>query len=297
MEQNQLALVRRFNRAITHRIGALDENYLSRGRSLGLSRLLWEIGLAGCEVDLLCARLGLEAGYFSRQLRRLLEDGLVIADPDGGDARQRKVRLTHKGLAERAILDSSSDELAASILTALTEQQRDRLVAAMADVERLIVLSQVQIEIIDPRHVDARYCLQSYFEELGQRFDAGFDPAQSISASDEEMTLPNGLLLVATLQGAAVGCGALKLHADTHIAEVKRMWVAPDVRGLGLGRRLLERLSAEAAARKMLILRLETNRSLLEAKHLYQRAGFVEVEPFNSEPYAHHWFQKDLRPE
>ncbi len=132
----------------------------------------------------------------------------------------------------------------------------------MADVERLILASQVRVEITDPRDIDARYCLRSYFEELGHRFDKGFDPAQSISASDEEMTLPNGLLLVANLLGAAVGCGALKLHIDTQIAEVKRMWVASDVRGLGLGRRLLERLSAEAASRGMLILRLETNRSL-----------------------------------
>jgi len=37
------------------------------------------------------------------------------------------------------------------------------------------------------------------------------------------------------------------------------------------------------------------NRSLSEAKHLYERAGFVEVELFNNEPYSHHWFQKDLR--
>jgi len=111
------------------------------------------------------------------------------------------------------------------------------------------------------------------------------------------MTLPNELLLIANLLGAPVGCGALKVHFDTQIAEVKRMWVASDVRGLGLGRRLLERLSAEAASRGMVILRLETNRSLSEAKHLYERAGFVEVEPFNSEPYAHHWFQKDLRHE
>jgi ribosomal protein S18 acetylase RimI-like enzyme len=71
--------------------------------------------------------------------------------------------------------------------------------------------------------------------------------------------------------------------------------VASDVRGLGLGRRLLQRLSAEAASRGMAILRLETNRSLSEAKHLYERAGFVEVAPFNNEQYAHHWFQKDLR--
>jgi GNAT superfamily N-acetyltransferase len=125
--------------------------------------------------------------------------------------------------------------------------------------------------------------------------DRSFDPAQSISASDEEMTLPNGLLLVANLQGSAVGCGALKLHIDTRIAEVKRMWVASDVRGLGLGRRLLERLAAEAASRGMVILRLETNRSLSEARHLYETAEFVEVEPFNDEPYAHHWFQKDFR--
>jgi GNAT superfamily N-acetyltransferase len=178
----------------------------------------------------------------------------------------------------------------------LMEALRDRLVTAMADIERLNLASRVRIEIVDPRDTDARSCLRSYFEELDHRFDAGFDPAQSISASDEEMTLPNGLLLVATLRGAAVGCGALKLHINTQIAEVKRMWVAPDVRGLGIGRRLLERLSTEAASRGMVILRLETNRSLTEAKHLYQSAGFVEVEPFNYEPYAHHWFQKDLRP-
>jgi len=297
MKRNQIDLVRRFNRTITQRIGVLDDAYLSRGRSLGLSRLLWEIGPAGCEVRLLRARLGLDSGYFSRQLRRLEADRLVITDPDDGDGRVRKVRLTRKGLAERAVLDSSSNELAASILTPLTEPQRDRLVTAMVVVERLILASQVQVEIIDPRDVDARYCLRSYVEELGQRFEAGFDPAQSISASDEEMTLPNGLLLVANLLGEAVGCGALKLHIDTQIAEVKRMWVAADVRGLGLGRGLLGRLSAEAASRGMLILRLETNRALVEAKRLYQRAGFVEVEPFNNEPYAHHWFQKDLRQE
>jgi GNAT superfamily N-acetyltransferase len=165
----------------------------------------------------------------------------------------------------------------------------------MTDVDRLVLASRVQVEISDPRHNDARYCLRSYFEELDHRFDTGFDPGQSISASDEEMTLPNGLLLVATLLGAPVGCGALKLHTDTQIAEVKRMWVASEVRGLGLGRRVLERLSAEAASRGMVILRLETNGALPEAKRLYERAGFVEVEAFNHERYAHHWFQKDLR--
>jgi GNAT superfamily N-acetyltransferase len=164
----------------------------------------------------------------------------------------------------------------------------------MTEVERLLLASQVRIETADPRDPDARYCLRSYFEELGRRFDSGFDPAQSISATDEEMTLPNGLLLVATRQDAPIGCGALKLHPDTRIAEVKRMWADPAVRGLGLGRRILERLAEEARAKGMQTLRLETNRSLTEAKQLYETAGFVEVEAFNREPYAHHWFQRDL---
>ena len=151
-----------------------------------------------------------------------------------------------------------------------------------------------RIEITDPRDPGARYCLESYFGELARRFDDGFDPALSISASDEEMTLPDGLFLVATIDGRAVACGGLKLHPGTGMAEVKRMWSAPEVRGLGLGRRILERLAGEAAARGVTVLRLETNHSLAEARHLYETAGFTEVKAFNHEPYAHHWFERSL---
>jgi DNA-binding MarR family transcriptional regulator len=153
MKQNQIDLVRRFNRAVTQRIGALDDAYLSRGRSLGLSRLLWEIEPAGSEVRRLRARLGLDSGYFSRQLRRLEADRLVTTDPDDGDGRVRKVRLTRKGLAERAVLDSSSNELAASILTPLTERQRERLVTAMADVERLCDPSELRVRRLTPHRL------------------------------------------------------------------------------------------------------------------------------------------------
>jgi len=108
--------------------------------------------------------------------------------------------------------------------------------------------------------------------------------------------LPDGLLLVAVLHGNPVGCGALKLHSDTRIAEIKRMWTCPELRGLGLGRRILGQLAEEAQARGMSTLRLETNRSLTEARRLYESSGFVEVQAFNDETYAHHWFQRDLEP-
>lgn len=285
--------VRRFNRTVTQRVGALDDAYLARGRPLGQCRVLWEIGEDGIELRALRSRLDLDSGYLSRLLRALEADGLVEVDAIGGDGRVRTARLTPAGRAERAELDRRSDALADSILAPLSGEQRQRLVAAMAEVERLLLASMVRIAVTDPAHPDARHCLRAYFAELGRRFDGGFDPAASISAADHELTPPAGLMLVATLHADPVGCGALKLHPDGH-AEVKRMWVASAVRRLGLGRRLLAELEAEAAARGVRTLRLETNRSLTEAIALYRDAGYREVPAFNDEPYAHHWFEKDL---
>jgi ribosomal protein S18 acetylase RimI-like enzyme len=205
----------------------------------------------------------------------------------------RRALLTDAGLAERAMLDQRSNELARSILEPLTDRQQDRLIAAMADVERLLTASMVEIAPYDPRHPYSRYCLQQYFTELAERFQAGFDPDRSISAADEELTPPAGLLLVATLHGEPIGCGALKFH-DGQPTELKRMWIAPQARGMGLGRRLLAELEDHAVAAGSQLIRLETNRTLREAIALYQSAGYREVAAFNDEPYADHWFEKVL---
>lgn len=135
--------------------------------------------------------------------------------------------------------------------------------------------------------------MAQYFAELGRRFEAGFDPAASISASARELTPPAGAFLIARLRGQSVGCGALKLQPDAP-AELKRMWVAPEARGLGLARRLLGELERYARVAGAEVLRLETNRALSEATALYRSSGYREVEAFNAEPYAHHWFEKHL---
>jgi ribosomal protein S18 acetylase RimI-like enzyme len=293
MHPDMVGQVRRFNRTVTQRIGALSDAYLSRDRPLGQARLLWEIGPEGSDVRLLRSRLDLDSGYLSRLLRSLENDGLIVVEQSGTDGRVRTARLTARGLAERVVLDRRSDDLAASILGPLSPRQRARLVTSMAEVERLLVASEVQISACDPRHPDARFCLRAYFRELANRFDGGFDVTRSISADDEELTLPAGLVLVATLHGEPVGCGALKFH-DNAPTEIKRMWVSPAVRGLGLGRRLLAALEARAAARGIPVVRLETNRALDEAVGLYRSAGYREVPAFNDEPYAHHWFEKTL---
>jgi DNA-binding MarR family transcriptional regulator/GNAT superfamily N-acetyltransferase len=285
--------VRSFNRSVTQRIGALNDAYLARGRPLGASRVLWEIGDDGADLRALRELLDLDSGYLSRLVRTLEGDGLVVVEPGATDRRVRTVRLTEAGRAERDLLDRRSDELASSLLASLSDAQRTRLVEAMGVVERLLTAGLVKVDVEDPASTAARFCIESYFAELDTRFDAGFDPTQSISADVEELTEPSGLLLVARLRGEPIGCGALKLHGRSP-AEIKRMWVAPSARGLGVGRRLLSELEARARDRGVRLVRLETNRTLKEAGGLYRSAGYAEVEAFNAEPYADHWFEKRL---
>jgi GNAT superfamily N-acetyltransferase len=189
-----------------------------------------------------------------------------------------------------------SDDAAAAVLAPLSVRQRARLLSAMAETEGLLTASAVEIAPCDPRDPAARHCLRAYFTELEQRFDGGFDPGRGISASESELTPPAGVLLVASLHAGPVGCGALKLQAGAPAA-IKRMWVSPVVRGLGLGRRILAGLEQAAATAGASMVRLETNGTLTEAIALYRDSGYREVPAFNDELYAHHWFEKDLSPQ
>ena len=285
--------VRRFNRVVTERVGAFSDRFLGRPRPLAEARLLWEIGLGGCEVRLLRSRLGLDSGYLSRLLRSLEAAGLVEVSPRPSDARVRVARLTRAGRRERAALDRRSDELAQSLLAPLSDEQQQRLVAAMRDVERLLVATSVQITAVDPEHPDAQYCLAEYVAELNRRSTRSFDPSVGATALPHEVRSPAGQFFVAYLHGEPIGCGAVKHHPDAP-AEIKRMWIARRARGLGLGRRLLETLEACAKAGGARVAHIETSAVLAEALSLYRSTGWVEVPPFNDEPFADHWLEKDL---
>ena len=293
MLSDEIQHVRRFNRTVTQRIGALSDNYLSRQRPLGASRLLWEIAADGSDARSLRTRLDLDSGYVSRLLRMLQNEGLVTLEPHADDQRMRLVRLTAAGHRERAEIDRRSDELAHSLLSPLDARSQQQLLDAMATVERLLTAGLVDVRIVEPSSEAAEFCVGSYFAELDQRFDNGFDLEISKSADVTEFVEPTGLLLVAHLHDEPVGCGALRFYG-TEGTDVKRMWVAKSARGLGVGRRILSELERHARQRGITSLRLETNRNLKEAIGLYQSAGYVEVDAFNSEPYAHHWFAKDL---
>jgi DNA-binding MarR family transcriptional regulator/GNAT superfamily N-acetyltransferase len=288
-----IAQIRRFNRVVTERIGALNAQYMGRERSLGEARVLWEIGPTGCAVARLRERLALDSGYLSRLLRALERAGLVEVVPDNRDRRSRIARLTAVGDDEWSTLDARSDRLAHSLLAPLSRSQRKRLVTAMGEVERLLTASAVQIVALDPEHEHARWCLDRYTEELNRRSGRTFDPAVGATARPDEMRPPNGQFFVARLYGDPIGCGAVKHHADAP-AEIKRMWISPGARGLGLGRRLLQTLERCAREAGAAVARIETNSDLVEALTLYRATGWREVAAFNDEPYADRWLEKAL---
>jgi DNA-binding MarR family transcriptional regulator/GNAT superfamily N-acetyltransferase len=293
MQDALVAEVRRFNRTVTAQIGALDDRFLGRGRPLGEARLLWEIGPDGCELRALRSRLDLDSGYLSRLLRRLEADGLATVGPNEADRRSRVLRLTPAGLAERRLLDRRSDEQARSLLEPLSEAQRQELVSAMRDVDRLLTAGSVEVRAVDPEHPDARRCVEAYLAELDRRAETPYDPTAGETAEPHELRPPAGLMLVAYLRAEAVGCGALKHHPDAP-SEIKRLWVADPVRGLGIGRRLLAALEARAREHGARTVRLDTNRSLTEAIAMYRSHGYAEIPRYNAEPFAHHWFEKTL---
>ncbi len=293
MRADQVVHVRRFNRLVTQRAGALNDEYLGRDRPLGHSRVLYEIGPQGADLRELRTRLSLDSGYLSRIVQSLVAAGLVTLQVAPEDERVRRAVLTPAGEAEYGEMDRRSDELAEAYLAPLSESQRTRLVTAMAEVHQLLRAAGTRIERVDPSSVSARWCLEQYFRELVERFEAGFDPANSIPAADDEMRPPLGAFLVATVDGESVACGAIRTTAPG-TGYIKRMWVSSSVRGLGIGRRMLAALEQAGADLGLTTIQLETNRALPEAIQLYRSAGYTEVPAFNDELYAHHWFEKHL---
>ena len=160
--------------------------------------------------------------------------------------------------------------------------------------DTVLPVGDVDIRVVDPAHDDARRCLRAYEAELDERFDTGYDFDSTLPLPADELRPPAGIFLVAYRGGDPVGCGGLKLHG-AEAAEVKRVWVDRRARGLGLARLLMAELEERARAAGAPAVQLDTNRTLTEAIAMYARLGYVEVAAYNDEPYAHHWFRKDLR--
>ena len=286
--------MRSFNRLVTQQVGALNDRYLGR-RPLGEARVLFEIGSDGATPRDVRARLGLDSGYLSRMIRSLERDGLVEKRPNPADRRTKRLCLTRAGRSELRELDRISDQLAASALTPLDDEQRARLLRAQAEVRHLLAISMVTVAPESPSSRRREMVLGPLLRRAGRALRGALRSGAHAARRQQGPDSTPGAFLLARFDGQPAGCGALKtLSPGT--GEIMRMWVDHAHRGLGIGARILGALEERAVVLGHHSVRLYTNRSLDEAKAMYCSNGYREVARYNDDPYADHWFEKRLGP-
>lgn len=150
----------------------------------------------------------------------------------------------------------------------------------------------IELEPIDSP--GAQLALDRYVAELNHRFPDGFDASRAAPPAKGDFTPPTGAFLVVRAEGQVLGCGALRTqHGGT--GEIRRMWIAPELRGRGAGRALLAALEDRARQLGCSRIRLDTAAELSEARALYDSSGYREIPAYNDNQYAKHWFEKPVR--
>jgi DNA-binding MarR family transcriptional regulator/ribosomal protein S18 acetylase RimI-like enzyme len=287
-----IARLRRFNRAVTKEVGALDSSYLGRGRPLGAARVLQLVRPEGSDIAMIRARLGLDSGLLSRLLRGLEDEGLVTLDTDAGDRRRRIARLTAAGQAEMAQYEALGLARAQQIFARAGSRQGD-VIAAMDLIATVMLQDQVEIRAADPDSPEALACLQAYYALLCARIEAVTPDLLTLPLSDSpNYRPPLGAFLLAWSDDLPIGCVSLR-PLGPGVAEVKRLWVDPQARGQGLGRRLMRAIESEARALGYRELKLDSNTALGEAIALYRGDGWRDIPKYSGFP-SNLWLGKRL---
>ncbi|WP_199183100.1 GNAT family N-acetyltransferase [Cryobacterium sp. Y29] len=173
------------------------------------------------------------------------------------------------------------------------------LVGATSNVERMMPVLPIVVSAAAPASAEAESVSLRYYDDIVSRYYGRPALQQEIVAaqagySSDDLVAPTGLLLLARQGRAVLGCAGMRIRPGD-IGEVTRVFVEPAARGQGVGRLLLQNLESESRALGLTALRLDTRTDLIEARSLYASVGFIEGEAHNTDPYANHWFRKELR--
>ncbi|PRX96054.1 bifunctional helix-turn-helix transcriptional regulator/GNAT family N-acetyltransferase [Allonocardiopsis opalescens] len=296
MSDESVAEVRAFNRFYTRVIGLLDQGLLGSPYSLTESRVLWELANPAdgspVEVGGLRAALGLDAGYLSRILVRLSSAGLIVRERSDGDGRRRTVQLTQKGRAVQKELDDRSSADVLGLLSALSDDERDRLLDAMSTVRRLLGdrRSAPVVVLRPPRPGDLGWVVSRnaalYAQEYG--WDASYEALVAKIVADYAAgpDPAREAVWIAEVGGARVGC-VFCVRDDDETARLRLLLVEPAARGLGIGGRLVDECIAFARAAGYRRMTLWTNDVLAAARRIYQRAGFTLTDQAPHRSFGH----------
>jgi GNAT superfamily N-acetyltransferase/DNA-binding HxlR family transcriptional regulator len=287
-----IARLRRFNRAVTREVGALDQSYLGRGRPLGAARVLQLITPQGTDIAEIRAKLALDSGLLSRLLRTLEAETLIQLASDPTDRRCRTAHLTPAGQTEMAAYEAIGYARAAETL-GRAGRQPQALIDAMDLIATTLLRDQTEIRDADPNDCAALACLQSYYDLLVEKIQ-GITPGMlTLPLADaQNYRPPHGAFLIAWSDDLPVGTVSLR-PLDATTAEVKRLWVDPSARGQGIARRLMHAIESRAKSLGYAHLKLDTNAALTEAITLYRTCGWSDIPAYTSDP-ATHWLGKTL---
>jgi DNA-binding MarR family transcriptional regulator/ribosomal protein S18 acetylase RimI-like enzyme len=280
--------LRRFNRLLTQRIGLVDERYLGTGLSFAHARLLYELAsLAPLASHHLRRLIALDAASMSRGLTALATSRYVRRTIDPSDARKRILDLTPRGRGVLEQLDQRSDARVGGLVAGLPPADGKRLSEMLDLARRLLMKSMVRIEARSARDADVRAAQAAYLGEIARRFGRPLDPWNQGTI--------HALVSLVVMEGRRpIGCGALR-ELSPGVGEIKRMWLHPDARGIGLGARLLGELEEAARRKGHREIRLDTNARLGEAMSLYEAAGYRPTARYNDNPDATNFYVKTLR--
>ncbi|WP_257000206.1 bifunctional helix-turn-helix transcriptional regulator/GNAT family N-acetyltransferase [Neobacillus jeddahensis] len=296
--EERIQAVRHFNRFITRHIGALREGLLHSPYSLTESRILFEIANNdNPTASNLTQQMGLDAGYLSRILAQFEEKGLLYKERSLKDARQRILKLTAEGVKAYAKLNERSNIEIAELLRELSDSEQQQLINAMKTVEGLISKNESftfsgpyflrQHEPGDMGWVVHKHGIL-YSQEYG--WDESFEALVSQIVADfiNNYNPKRERCWIAEMNGEIVG-SIFVVEGSADTAKLRLLIVDPKARGVGLGSQLVEEcinFSRRAGYKKLV---LWTNSILKEARHIYQKKGFILVDE-----EKHHSFGQDL---
>lgn len=287
-----IARLRRFNRAVTKEVGALDSSYLGLGRPLGAARVLQLLRPEGRDIAEIRSKLGLDSGLLSRLLRGLEEEGLLVLQTDAQDRRRRIAKVTPAGQAERARYEALGLAHAQKMFARAGSRQSE-VIAAMDLIATVMLQDQVEIRAADPDSPEALACLRAYYDLLCAKIEGVTPEMLTLPLSDSpKYRPPLGNFLIAWSDDLPIGCVSLR-PLGQGVAEVKRLWVDPQARGQGLGRRLMRGIESEARALGYREMKLDSNTALSEAIALYRSDGWQDIPKYSGFP-SNLWMGKRL---
>ena len=153
-------------------------------------------------------------------------------------------------------------------------------------------MNEVRFEVSDPEQPPASDLLSAMRFELNDVYET-FSRLDNPPLAPSELRAPDGAYLVGYEGAEPVAGGGVRRLVDG-VAEIKRMYVRPDARSRGLARALLAALEDAARSLGYQAVRLDTGPKQVHALALYRSAGYVDVAPYNDNPFACFWGEKVL---